>query len=212
MIPPIVVDEVTRELAALVSIVSLAMVGIIVGIFPHCWNRFKHYRLTLSPSVWKVTWRLVPLLCLPILLILAFAFFNIETLNRMPDIFILFLGGIFLLLVLLVLIDIGVTIKRKIKKQIVGKAEPHTFTYLYFTALSYMAFSVFSNIIALIGVSPAMLLIDIGPFRPEDFEWGKWFLYIGIFAFCGGITFFGITLAVDKARQLNNKVPKENQN
>ena len=63
---PVIVDEVTRELAALVSIVSLAMVGIIVGIFPHCWNRFKHYRLTLSPSVWKATYRLVPLLCLPI--------------------------------------------------------------------------------------------------------------------------------------------------
>jgi len=71
---PVIVDEVSRELAALVSIVSLAMIGIIVGIFPHCWNRFKHYRLTLSPSVWKATYRLVPLLCLPILLILAFAF------------------------------------------------------------------------------------------------------------------------------------------
>jgi len=208
----VIVDEVSRELAALVSVVSLAMIGIVVGIFPRCWNRFEHYRLTLSPSVLKATWRLVPLLCLPILLILAFAFFNIETLNRMPDIFILFLGGMFLLLVLLVLIDIGVRIKRKIKKQTVSKAEPHTFTYLYFTALSYMAFSVFSNIIALTGVSPAMLLIDIGPYGPENFEWGKWFLYIGIFAFCVGIPFFGITLAVDKARQLSNKAPKENQN
>ncbi|MGA8848675.1 MAG: hypothetical protein WB564_02475 [Dehalococcoidia bacterium] len=196
--PVIIVDEVTRELAALVSVVSLVMVGIIVGIFPHCWNRFKHYRLTLSPSVWKATCWLVPLLCLPILLILAFAFFNVETLNHMPDIFILFLGGIFLLLAL---IYIGVTIKRKIKKQIVSKAEPHTL--LYFTALSYMAVSVFSNIIALIGVSPKMLLISMGSLEPEDFEWAKWILLIGIFAFSVGITVFGITLAVDKAKQDN---------
>jgi hypothetical protein len=77
----VIVDEVSRELAALVSVVSLAMVGIIVGISPHCWNRFKHYRLTLSPSVWKATCRLVPLLCLPILLILAFTFFIFENPN-----------------------------------------------------------------------------------------------------------------------------------
>ena len=57
-----------------------------------------------------------------------------------------------------------------------------------------------------------MLLISLGSLSPEDFEWAKWILVIGIFAFTMGITFFGITLAVDKARQLNNKVPKENQN
>ena len=205
--PVVIVDEVTRELAALVAVVSLAMIGIIFGIFPHCWNRFKHYRLTLSPSVWKATWWLVQLLYVPILVILAYAFFNIETLNRMPSIFIIFLCGIFLLLAL---IYIGVTVKRKIKRQIVSEAEPHTL--FYFTALSYMAVSVFSNIIALIGVSPKMLLISLGSLSPEDFEWAKWILVIGIFAFTMGITFFGITLAVDKARQLNNKVPKENQN
>lgn len=204
---PIIVDEVSRELAALVSVVSLVMIGIIVGIFPHCWNRFKHYRLTLSPSVWKATCWLVPLLCLPILLILAFAFFNVETLNHMPKIFILSLVVIFLLLAL---IYIGVTIKRKIKKQIVSEAEPHTL--FYFTALSYMAVSVFSNIIALIGVSPTMLLISLGSFEAGDFLWANWILLIGILAFSVGITVFGITLAVDKARQLNNKVPKENQN
>jgi hypothetical protein len=192
---PVIVNEPTCELAALVSIVSLAMIGIIVGIFPHCWNRFKHYRLTLSPSVWKATYRLVSLLCLPILLILAFAFFNVETLNHMPNIFILFLCGIFLLLAL---IYTGVTIKRKIKKQIVSEAEPHTL--FYFTALSYMAVSVFSNIIALIGVSPTMLLISLGSLEAEDFLWANWILLIGIFAFTIGITVFGITLAVDKAR------------
>jgi uncharacterized membrane protein len=74
-----------------------------------------------------------------------------------------------------------------------------------------MAVSVFFNIVALIGVSPKMLLISVGPLEPEDFEWAKWGLLIGIFAFSIGITFFGITLAVDKARQLNNKVPKDSQ-
>jgi hypothetical protein len=192
---PIIVDEVSRELAALVSVVSLVMIGIIVGIFPHCWNRFKHYRLTLSPSVWKATCWLVPLLCLPILLMLAYAFFSVETLNHMPNIFILFLCVIFLLLAL---IYIGITIKRKIKRQIVSEAEPHTL--FYFIALSYMAVSVFSNIIALIGVSPTMLLISLGSFEAGDFVWANWILLIGIFAFTIGITVFGITLAVDKAR------------
>lgn len=204
---PVIVNEPTCELAALVSIVSLAMIGIIIGIFPHCWNRFKHYRVTLSPSVWKATCWLVPLLCLPILLILAFAFFSVETLNYMPNIFIRFSGAIGLLLAI---IYIGVTIKRKIKKQIVSEAEPHTL--FYFTALSYMAVSVFSNIIALLGVSPTMLLISLGSFEAGDFVWANWILLIGIFAFTIGITVFGTTWAVDKARQLNNKVPKEHQN
>jgi hypothetical protein len=209
--PVVIADEISHELAALVSVASLAMIGIIVAIFPHCWDRFEHYRVTLSPSVWKATCRLVALSCLPILLILAYAFFNIETLNRMPDVFILFLGGVFLLLVLLVVIDIGVGIKRKIKKQIASKAEPHTYTLLYSIALSYMAVGVLSNIIALIGVSPTMLLIETGPFGAEDFQWAKWSVLIGIFAFSVAITFFCVTLAVDKARQSKNRFPEDNQ-
>lgn len=52
---------------------------------------------------------------------------------------------------------------------------------------------------ALAGVAPTMLLIDIGPFGPENFEVSKWCLYIAIFVFSVGIIMFGLTLAFDKA-------------
>ena len=201
-----ILNEVSREVAALVAIVSIAMVAICVNILPHCWHRFEDRFRTLSLSVRKSTSRFVPWLCLPILLLFVYAWLSERRPDYMPGMFILVLGGTALLVFL---IEIGVAIKRKIKKQIAVKAEPYTLAYL--TALYYMLISVLLNVFALIGVSPTMLLIDIGPFGPENFAWGRWFLYIGIYAFIVGITLFGATYAIDRAGQRNNKFPEEGQ-
>jgi hypothetical protein len=52
-----IVDEVSRELAALVSVVSLAVIAIAVSILRHYWDTFEHHRLILSRSAWETTRR-----------------------------------------------------------------------------------------------------------------------------------------------------------
>ena len=194
-----IIDEPSRELAALVAVVSLAMIGISVHLLPKCWDRFQHYFRPLSLAARKSALRLLALLHLPIVWAAIFAVLSVECPNYMPDIFWLVFAGT---LLLALLVEAGLTIKRRIKKQIVVKVEP--FAMAYSTALFYLGHSIWLNISALIGVSSTMLLIDIGPGGYENFEWGKWFLFIAIFTFCVGIIEFGFTLALDKARQRND--------
>jgi len=203
-----IVNEVSRELAALVSVASLTMVAIAVSILRHYWDRFEDHRLRLSRSVWKTTCRvgLIISLCLIVLLV-VYAFFRIRKPDYASVMWMPLLFGLLFLPSLLVLIDFN--IRRKIKKQIVGKLEPHTL--FYFIALSSMAVSIVSNIIALLGVAPAMLSITVGPFDPGGFEWAKWSLVIGIIGFSLSIIYFGIAFVLDKAEQWKNKLPKEKQ-
>jgi len=195
------VDELTRAIAGLVAVVSLAMIGIGVRLLPQCWYRFQHYLRQLSLPVRKSAFPLLALAHLPFVWAVIFACLSVKLPNYMPGIFLLIVAGTALLVFL---ISIGVAIKRKIKKQTVVKIKIGSYAVAYTTALSYMALSVFLNLVALIGVAPSMLLIDIGPVRPENFEWGKWFLYIAIFTFIVGISMFGLTLAFDKASHKND--------
>ncbi len=98
----------------------------------------------------------------------------------------------------------------KNKKQTVIKSEGYTL--YYYTALSYMVFSVIFNLFALGGVSSTMLLIKTGPFGPEDFEYAKWCLFIRTIVFSFGIVVFGIALAFDRASKWIKQIPKENDN
>ena len=200
-------DDVSRELAALVSVVSLGMIAIVVNILRHSWNRFEHHFLRLSPSVRKATFRDVLFLHWPILLLLVVAYFGVRSPDYTPEIVILSLFGT---IIILAIISIVLLIKRRIKKQTFIKSD--TYTLCYYTALSYMVFSVVLNLFALGGVAPTMLLIKTGPFGPQNFEYAKWCLYIGIFIFSFGIVLFGFTLAFDRASNWKKQVAKENDN
>ena len=176
------IDELTRAIAALTAVVSLAMIGISVRLLPQCWDRFQHHFQALSPSAKKSALPLLVFSHLPIVWAVISVFLTVTLHAFLPDIAILV---VIVTALLMFLIEIGAAIKRKIKKQTVVKiGKMEMYAPYYFTALSYMTLSVLFNIAALIGVSPAMLLIDIGPVGPENYEWGKWFLYIAIFAFC----------------------------
>jgi hypothetical protein len=202
------VDELTRAIAGLVAVVALAMIGISVHLLQRCWNRFRHHFQALSPSAKKSALPLLIFSHLPIVVAVISVFLAATLHAFLQDMAILV---VLVTALLLFLIVIGAAIRRRIKKQTVvriGKIE--MYAPYYFTALSYMTLSVFFNIGALIGVSPAMLLIDIGPVGSENYEWGKWFLYIAIFAFCVGLIAFGLTLAFDEARQRTDRSQEKN--
>ena len=203
-------NDVSRELAALVAVVSIAMVVINVNILRYCWNRFEPNRLNLSRPVWRLTSSIgLFVVFVPMSVLLLFVLYRVESQDylivcvfKVVVLVVLMLSG------LLLLINIGIAIKRKIKKKVIIEIDSNT--VFYFAALLYMVFSVFFNIGALIGVSPTMLLLTIGPFEPANFEWGKWCLYIGIFSFSVGIILFGLGFLFDRVEQWKNKLPKDN--
>lgn len=194
-----IIDETSRELAALVAVVSLAMIGIGVHLLPKCWDRVQHYFRKISVPRRKLALPLLMYSHLPIAWLAEFAYLSARLGEYKPDIFIPVFAGTALLALL---IHGCVVIKTKIKKQTVVKiSKVESYAVVYYTALTYTALSIALNMAALAGVAPTMLMIDIGPFRPENFEVGKWCLYIAIFIFSVGIIMFGMTLALDKSRQ-----------
>lgn len=203
----LIVSELARATAGLVAVVSLAMIGISVRLLPKFWYRFQHYYQGLSRSEWKSALPFVGISYLPMLFLALFAVLSVKLPNYMPG---LFFFVVIAITILMVLIEIGAAIKRKIKKQaVVTIAKVEIYAPAYFTALSYMALGVGLNIAALIGMSPTMLLINIGPVGPENYEWGKWCLYIAIAGFTLGIIMFGLTLALEKASERKRQGSRE---
>ena len=203
-----IINEGSNELAALVSVASLAMIGIAVAILVHYWNRFEYYRLTLSKYFWKSTlpYGLIWVL-FPILAFIAYALLSIRGSDLVPDIWVPLIFGVSLLI-------LSITVIREIIRKKVYKlttTDSELFTFIYFVALSYMVSSVVFNVIALNGVAPTMLEITFGPFDSTDFEWGKWCSAIAISTFSLGILFFGISFFADRNAEWKGKLPKDDQ-
>jgi hypothetical protein len=195
------VDDLTRATAALVAVVSLAMIGITISLLPRCFDKFRQ-RFVALPTFAKKA--IVPTLIfahMPIAWAIAFAWLSEKLPARTQSLMLYVVIGTMLLWLL---VDRGVAIKRRIKKQTVAKIGTSG-GGAYSTALTYMVLSVWFNIIALIGVSPSMLLIDVGPIGPENYAWGKWCLYIAIYLFSVGIIIFGGTLALERSSHRNDR-------
>ncbi len=202
------VDEISRELAALVAVFSLAMIAIAIGLLRQFWTRFERLRLNLSPSQWAATYRMaLTILICAIVVLLLYISLRIQN----PDYVLprwLLPVGFFGAPILILAIDI--VVRSKVKKQPVADADANT--YYYLTALSLMSFSVLFNIAAVIGVTPSMLLIKWGPLEAESFEWSKWILIIAIMFFFGGILLFATAFILEKTREWKKRLPKDNPN
>lgn len=112
---------------------------------------------------------------------------------------------------LVFLVLVGAAVVRKIRNQTtvkIGKTEIYTPYYL--AASSYMAYSVFFGIFALVGVAPTMLLIEVGRVGAENYEWGRWCLYLAILGFSVGTIMFGLTSAFDRDHEWNYRGPEGN--
>jgi len=112
------VDELTRAVAALVAVVSLAMIGIAVRLLPQCWNRVQHCFREVSLPRRKLVLPLVVYSHLPIVWLAEFAYLGTRLREYKPDIFIPVFAGT----ALVALVIHGVAaIKTRIKKQTVVK-------------------------------------------------------------------------------------------
>ncbi|PIP47975.1 MAG: hypothetical protein COX14_04720 [Chloroflexi bacterium CG23_combo_of_CG06-09_8_20_14_all_45_10] len=190
-------QDVTRELAALVAIVSIALAGTTIVLLPPAWRGFEERFLKLPSIERKTVIRNTFILLCPILILVG-----TETAIGVywPD---LVQAAVFLVMLLLAAIAIlsipVVLILRRIRKTQKPR-KPDELSLLYFTALIFLTLCIMCSLFALIGVTPTMLMIEIGPYGPEDFNWGRWMLQDGVFFLVCGIWMLGFAYVDDRTR------------
>ncbi len=129
------VDELTQAIAALVAVVSLAMIALTISVLQHCWRRFEQHRRKLSWPASKATGSLGLFVAVaPTSLLLLWVLASAERQDAASVIVSSVL--IILALVLVVFLAVrynGVSVRRRTKGQSIVQADLHTL--LYFAAL-----------------------------------------------------------------------------
>jgi len=190
-------QDVTRELAALVAIVSIALIGTTVVLLPPAWRGFEQ-RFSKLPSIERKTVirNTVIIFCPILILVGTWTVIGVYW----PD---LVQAAVFLVILLLAAIAIFYMIVSLILRRI-GKAQkphkPDELALLYFAALTFLALGIMCSLFALVGVTPTMLMIEIGPYGPKNFNWGRWMVQDGVFFLICGILALGFAYIVDRTR------------
>ena len=190
-------QDVSRELAALVAIVSIALVGTTIVLFPPAWRGFEERFLKLPSIEGKTVIKTTFILLCPILILVGTAtVIGVYWPDLVQEAVLLVM---FLLLAIAILSMPVVLVLRRIRKTQKPR-KPDELSLLYFTALIFLTLCIICSLFALIGVTPTMLMIEIGPYGPENFNWGRWMLNDGVLFFVCGIWILGFAYIDDRTR------------
>ncbi len=171
------VTPLEQQVAALVALVSVALIGIQFAIIKRVWQLFERRCLALPRKernnvALKGLWVFVPILIVNAIFIYSRVYVTAED---SVNVFI-FLMAIFI--VLLLLSSFIVWIIRKVRKTKVHK--PDKAGLYSFLAMVIFIASILCNVVALLGVSATMLNVEAGPYGPQNYTFGKWILISGI--------------------------------
>jgi hypothetical protein len=205
MLEVFVDQSVSQQLAALVAVVSVAIIGVAIMLVPAAWRGFENTSFALSKPERRVINRIL-LAQFGSLLIL---FFITNVVGIYAPSYALPIGRtIFLLLGFIVIFySIIVIVVNKARKSRPTPIEP--LPYLYRSTLLSVVFCVLFSSLALFGVAQTMLNIEIGPYNQDNFLWAKWSLLNGIAFFLIGIVNFGYTYIIQSARPREDTTGKK---
>jgi len=188
-------NDLLREVAALVCVVALTLIGTSFVMIPSAWKRFEEVFIPLESRQRRQVIKGSFALFLP-LVILAVAYW---------------LAGVYapgaiqpIMLMVMVLIIVVMFVYSLVLAIVhwVSKAKPNpkvpSLPLMYLLTLYFLSFGIFCSMYALIGVSQTMLDIQVGPYILEDFNSGRWLLLDGIIFFAGGIWGYWITYLDDR--------------
>jgi len=172
---------ISGELAIFICTFAVAVIGVSIALTRSAWNNFEVRYANLLPKQRKSLMKNILIIISPfILLILALTITGIYRPSSLNLVFVIFL---FLI--------IASVIFGRIKKVLPFK-DFNEREILYPLSCIYLLLSVICELGALLGASSTALDIHIGPHEPENFIWGKWFLFDGILFFILGCFFYGI--------------------
>ena len=182
-------QDVTRELAALVAIVSMTLVGTSVILLRPAWRGFEQRFLKLQSIERKTVIKNTSLLVIPILILTGTA---TAVGVYWPD---LVQAAIFFVMLLLAAIALLSTPVVLILRRVRKAQKPRKLdelSFMYFTVLIFLTLCIICSLFALIGVTPTMLMIEIGPYDPDNFNAARWMAQDGVFFFVCGILMLGV--------------------
>jgi magnesium-transporting ATPase (P-type) len=187
-----------QQLGALVAVAAIAIIGVVILLIPPSWKGFERASVGLSSRQIRTAIRNALLYCSAIvLMIFVVDYFGIRSPLLVPSITILFL--LVIMAVLLILSPILQIINWL--KNIETSYPMAVLPFMYTSTLLWNVLCILFSLVALIGVTPTMLNIEIGPINPDDFNWARWFLWDGILFFSAGIFAFATTYAFQESEQ-----------
>jgi len=171
------VTPLDQQVAALVALVSISLIGIQFAIIHRVWQLFERGCLALPRKERNYValsglWVLLPIFIIEGIFIYSRIYVPTEYSN---DAF-MFLLIIFALLLLFS--SFVVWIIRKVRKTKAHKPDK-VGLYSFLSIFIFIA-SIFCSILALMGVSATMLNVEAGPYGPQNYTFGKWILLSAI--------------------------------
>ena len=185
------------ELAIFTCVLAAALIGTAVGLLGLIWKnferRFKETRLEEKQITFEVTGWLIIAVVLVGTMPSIISHWRPEWLTWAYYIcVILYLG---------LMIIWGVKFKGK-KRTKTKKQDIRPIAYL--SAWYVLAIGIFWNSIALLGVIGTALHMNLGPWGPDNYGWGKLFLFIGVGYFGTGIVLNLIGYVSDKGERIKS--------
>ena len=200
-------ENITRDIAVLVSVISIALLGVTFVLISLAWKGFESRFTSLPRSerrelVKRCFISITPILIL-VIVVTVVGVNSPDLVQLSAFLVMLGLGAIAILYLLVSGIQRFVYfISRRNKESSSVKLDEST--TLYFISLLFLAISVFCTVWALIGIIPSALEINISPYQAQDFNWARWFLIDGILFFVAGIFGTGISYLSDRSRYWKN--------
>jgi uncharacterized membrane protein YfcA len=174
------VTPMEQQIAGLVALVSVALIGVQFSVTSKVWRLFERLCLALPHEEKKHAllgglWALLPIIIIQAIFIYSRVYVPPKYSNAM----FVFLMIIFALLLLFSsLITWIISKARKTKTHKANEAG-----LLSFLSMAIILLSIFCSISALTGVATTMLNVEVGPFGPENYTFGKWILLSAISLF-----------------------------
>ncbi len=181
-----------REISGLIALVSTTLIGITIFLLRVAWRGLANSYFKLTPperrEVGCITWWMTLFALIILFVMSAVGVYNPQLVPGAT------IFTIFLIEVVVLIISLGswsIRRIRKIKKE--PSKKPDELSLFYCLSFSFLSWSIFYNIFALIGISAIMLDIQITPNWLDNYNWGGWSLLDGIFLFVIGLPTLGYT-------------------
>ncbi len=180
-----------REISGLIALVSTALIGTTVFLLRIAWQGLTNSYFKLTPLERREIGRMTWWISLFMIIVLGVAtVVGVSNPQLVPGATILV---ILLIEIVALIISFGFWIIKKIRR--IKKEQPSKkldeLSLFYSVSFSFLAWSIFFDIFALIGIGATMLDIQIAPNWLDNYNWGRWFMLDGIFLFCTGVPILG---------------------
>ena len=200
------IPEANRTIAALVAVVSIALIGVTYPLISRAWQVFeaRYFSLNILEKK-KVMSALMKTVLFILIFPISITFSGIYFPGYEQEVFFLVMLAVIAIFILFMPIWFIQFIIRKIKRIKQTPSKPDEPSLEYGFVLFFFAFSIFCSICSLFAVSSDMLNISIGPYNAENFNWGRWLMIDAIIFFMSGIYTFVLVYIKNRAQVLSQK-------